>query len=561
MPQNQRIFTHSPTSISTLRQAAMDNGDNSDDGSDPGIQVRVALTLAPSVLDQTLEIPGHGEPLAVPADIGRKGLSALLNHLLGRRTAEENADSDDDDDDSDSDDDKDDDMNKLPALTFEFTVGKTNRLLRKGVEKEARQHGLSLEEAIVITYFPAANAPEMSGQDEELPDWVSCLSSLVGRGREAGSNDDQDEDLSSLVVTGCYDGSLHLFQQQQERDDKNVGMLTKVAVASAATGPIKAVATTTIVGENDCPQFFVAAASLDHTLTVHSHQYDGDKENGSLRRYGQCVASADGHSLSSPVDSLDFAPYSTKPSLLVGGDGNGTISVWNIAEDADNIDADGSAKKQKTLTGTKESSSRTIVPILTMEGAHSQRISGLSWGNNRRTKGGNNHPSHLISGSWDHSIKLFDVEKQNCLLTLNGARVVACLDTSYHSEGVLATGHPDCTVRLWDVRANSNDGSLGLGSDKPSSVKVSDTTFRPSHKAWVSSVRWSPSNAYHLASSSHDGTVKLWDIRSSTPLYTVRAFPKEEKSLCLLWGPSLKSNDRSVLYAGGSDKIVKQIVL
>jgi ribosome biogenesis protein len=178
-----------------------------------------------------------------------------------------------------------------------------------------------------------------------------------------------------------------------------------------------------------------------------------------------------------------------------------------------------------------------------MERAHAQMISGISWGNHNRSSSSN----HLISGSWDHSLKLWDVEKQNCLLTLNGSRVVACLDTSYHSEGVVATGHPDCTIRLWDMRVND---------DSKASAIITDHTFRPSHQAWVSAVKWNPTNAYQLASTSHDGTVKVWDIRSSNPLSTVRAFGKLEKGLSLLW-----EEDAKMIFAGGSDCIIKQLQL
>jgi ribosome biogenesis protein len=547
-----------------------DDSDYEQEEEENANQVRIALTLASSVSDRTFEIPNHGQPLAVPADIGRKGLSALINHFLGRKTS--NSKDDDDDSSSSSSDDDDDDMDdneKLPALTFEFVVGKTNRLLRKGVDKEARQHGLSMEEAIDITYFPASNAPTLSGEKEEQPDWVSCISSVV-------ATTNSKSGASSFIVSGCYDGSVHVFQQQQQQLQMNdeseheTGRLTKIGVASAASGPIKALATTEKHGGNE-KKFFVAAASMDHTVSIHSFTNYGDtaKENdsgGGLKRYGQCVASSDGHPLLSPVSCLDFASSTSQPCLLAGGDNVGSISIWDITSTSLNDSLDGTTKKQKTSKGKKSSSSsqtRNIAPVLTLANAHSQRISGLSWGNHHNYMKSDNkfNPTNLITGSWDHSIKLFDVEKQNCILTVNGSRVVACLDTSYHSEGVLATGHPDCTIRLWDIRTNNKDGSeLGL---KPSSLKISDTTFRPSHKSWVSSVQWCPTNAYHLSSTSHDGTIKLWDIRSLNPLHTIRVAPKEDKSLCLIWGPSSVSqkNQQRILYAGGTEKIIKQVLL
>lgn len=548
--------------------------DNSDDDEDENLnQVRIALTLAHSVADRSLEIPNHGQPMAVPADIGRNGLTALLNHLLGRKTSKEDKDDDVDGDSSSSssDDDDDDGDDKRPALSFEFIVGKTNRLLRKGVDKEARQHGLSMEEAIAITYFPVSNVPTLSGDNEEQPDWVSCLSSVRTHGPSS----------SSFVVSGCYDGSIHVLQHQQQQNEetddktrdegnKSTGRLTEIGVLSAATGPIKALASSVDTRDNN--QFFVAAASMDHTVTIHSYCHStssSNKENASsLKRYATCAASTAGHPLLSPISSLDFALSTSLACLLAGGDNKGSISIWDIASASSSESIEENTKKQKMSSGKKNSSSTTvnIAPMLTLENAHSQRISGLSWGNHRLYMNSDNsngtNPTNLITGSWDHSIKLFDVEKQNCILTLNGSRVVACLDSSYHSEGVLATGHPDCTIRLWDIRANNKDGSeIGL---TPSSLKVSDTTFRPSHKSWVSSVRWCPTNAYHLSSTSHDGTIKLWDIRSSNPLHTIRIAPKDEKSLCLLWGPSAATSPTDkgrVLYAGGTEKIIKQVLV
>jgi len=464
--------------------------DSDSDSSDDGFQVRVALKLARSVEDRSLEVPS--EPIAVPADIGRKGLSAVVNHLLGRSIGGGS--------DSDNDEDQAEDEEKV-QLNFEFVVsGTNNRLLRKGVEREARQHGISLEEAISITYFPAANVPDLSEEKEELPDWVSSLSFS-----------------GNLLLSGCYDGTVHVYRNDQLA-------LQEVQSATVSSGPIKCLDST--VHKN---QTWVATASLDHTLNIHTCDSNGK----SMQAYGECIQEGS----SCAMSSLSFSSASSR--LLASGDGNGTICLWDVTKPSEEVVA---PKKRKTSSGKKSSSLAQIRPSSVLQSAHSQLVSGVSWGNHSK-----DNDTHLISGSWDHSIKLWDVERQDCLLTLNGSRVVACLDTSYHSEGVVATGHPDCTIRLWDVRTNqSNQSSV-----------VSDKTFRPSHKAWVSSVQWSQTNAFHLVSTSHDGTVKLWDIRSSNPLHTVKVLGKDEKSLCLNYQAS--SEDGPKVFVGGTDCSIKCI--
>ncbi|KAG1247993.1 hypothetical protein G6F68_013969 [Rhizopus microsporus] len=118
------------------------------------------------------------------------------------------------------------------------------------------------------------------------------------------------------------------------------------------------------------------------------------------------------------------------------------------------------------------------------------------------------------------------------LYTLNCEKVVLDVDYSLHSK-LLATGHTDNTVRLWDPK--SEDGT---------NVKL---TLR-GHSAWVSSVSWSKKSEYTLCSGSYDSSVRVWDIRSSKePLYTVDAAENKEKILSVFW-------DNDKILCGGEEK-------
>lgn len=72
------------------------------------------------------------------------------------------------------------------------------------------------------------------------------------------------------------------------------------------------------------------------------------------------------------------------------------------------------------------------------------------------------------------------------------------------------------------------------------------------HQAWVSAVKWSPTNPYVFTSGSYDGTVKIWDIRSETALFSAAAAGTDEKVLAIDWVDNL-------IFAGGSDSLLRAL--
>jgi len=480
--------------------------DHGDDDS-PETKIRVSFILAAGVRKDrdTLELPT--DPIAVPASIRKKGLSAVVNHLLDRAVEQKDGESDSNDDDDD------DDEGKLPAIPFDFLLN--DKLLRMGLESAARKEGLSLEHALELHYFPARLPPKMESESEALPDWISTMDYTFN----ASSGD--------ILFTGGCDGMIRAFSPGSVKNK-----FQQMNAIAAHTGPIKCLSST-LDGDQ---RVLVATGSMDQTLVTHTYDCDGN----SLSLH---AVYSGGHSNS--ISSVTLSkPGSSDQKVMASADWDGGLAIWKVPnlENAsiDEEATESSKKRQKnnadTSSSPKEISIIEVKPIRSIK-AHASNISGMSWSSS------DSSPSKLITGSWDHSLKVWDIERADCILALNGSRVVTAISRSFNSD-VVATAHPDCAVRLWDMRTN------GVG-DKQSS-QISDRTLRQSHKSWVSDVKWSPTDPFVMATTGHDGTLKVWDIRSSLPLHTVRAVSKKgEKALCLAFGDG-------IIYSGGSDCVVKQ---
>jgi U4/U6 small nuclear ribonucleoprotein PRP4 len=119
------------------------------------------------------------------------------------------------------------------------------------------------------------------------------------------------------------------------------------------------------------------------------------------------------------------------------------------------------------------------------------------------------HPSgdFLATTSFDCSWRLWDVDRETCVLTQPG-HLKPTYGVAMHPDGsILCVTDLSAISMVWDLRTGETAASL-VG-----------------HARQVLACSFSP-NGHHVATSGSDNTVKVWDLRTSKCLYTMLAHHK-----------------------------------
>lgn len=420
-------------------------------------------------------------PLAIPRKLGRYGLSEVINHLLGLENSPQ---------------------------PFDFSIN--DQLIREPLSSFILSHNLSVEDVLTIEYMPAYSLGD-ERNTVQADAWVGSLSVC---------------DASQLLVAGCYDGSLQVsncaLEGQKQMNESKV---------MAHEDPIRDVVSWQSTGSSSAGTVLVATASKDQSVklwrvkSTDAKEGKGTKrslsgaERGASNLSFEKMALLQGHT--SSVEALAYYPdISANKSILFSGDWAGNIFAWDVSEN-------------NAAMGNGSSSPATLANM-NVNRAHSQAIQGIQVSN--------------VSGSWrmfscamDHSLKEWDVERQDCISTFTSDSKIFTSMHYHESSRIIGSSHNDGRIRLWDLRKGNAENTCLKITNGPSTQ-------------WVSSFRWHPSSsmASIFATTDYAGVVRLWDIRATTtPLDTVTSH--DGKALCADWNPTADRDGVHSVYTGGSD--------
>jgi WD40 repeat protein len=197
--------------------------------------------------------------------------------------------------------------------------------------------------------------------------------------------------------------------------------------------------------------------------------------------------------------------------------------------------------------------------------AHTDTVRALAFSPDGRT---------LATGSWDGTIKLWDIESGALLWTSWFTDNIESL--AFAPDGrTLASGGDDATVQLWDARGGTHrqtlsghsgpvfalawspDGSLLASGGVDEGIRLWELSgAQPGpgartltgHIDWVLGLAFTPDGT-QLASGSWDGTVRLWDVASGSLRQTLTGHTDRVRAV--VWSP-----DGHLLASCGFDQTI-----
>ncbi|MBE9181566.1 serine/threonine protein kinase [Oculatella sp. LEGE 06141] len=179
----------------------------------------------------------------------------------------------------------------------------------------------------------------------------------------------------------------------------------------------------------------------------------------------------------------------------------------------------------------------------------------------------------FVSGSYDRTIKVWDLQSGALLDTLEGHQD-AVRDVAISTDGTtLVSGSGDKTIKVWDLQTrqvlrtlSGHSGPVWSVSISPDKTTIASGSYDGTIKIWnlntgemiralpdhydsVWSVAISP-NGQTLVSGSYDGTLRVWNVRTGEELHTLRGHTDAVRAVAV-------SADSQLVASGSWDKTVR----
>lgn len=355
---------------------------------------------------------------------------------------------------------------------FDFLI--SGSFLRTSLDDFLTANGLSSESTLTVEYVRSI-IPPLHVASFEHDDWVSSVD-VLSRTSAAGVWDGEGKAPVAgreRIVSGSYDGNLRVWDLSSQ-----VLATSSSAADGGHTAAVKAV--------KFMSSSQLVSSGLDRVIRIWDYS-ESQEENKALLKSKMELYGHRG--------SVDALAVHAPSNRILSASADHTVGLWTAKK------SDAPAASEAMVSSVATSKRRKLTPSsnvpkrgpLAQLKTHTAPVSSVIFAHNDSTV--------AYSSSWDHTLRTWDLPTASLVDTRTTSHALLSI-TELASLKLLAAGTSARHITLIDPRA--------------SATTVSAMTLRGHTNAVVALAR-DPNNTFGLVSGSHDGTCRIWDVRSTKP--------------------------------------------
>ncbi|KAM5438241.1 ribosome biogenesis protein ytm1 [Microsporum ferrugineum] len=360
---------------------------------------------------------------------------------------------------------------ELPKpVPFEFLIN--GRYLRTSIDDYLTANGISAETVLDIEYVRAL-IPPLHVASFMHDDWVSAIDVLSGTSPAVQWGGSEIQPGKERILSGSYDGLLRMWNMSGET----------IAVSSSASNGGH---TSSIKGARIISPSLVASCGIDRTVRLWKYSESEDGLSASIAPQIEYY----GH-----TGSVDSIAVHRPSNRILSASADHTVGFWSTKK-SESPEATSELLPSSTARAAKRRKVKSSISVpqrgpLALLESHTAPVSAAIFDAKDPTVG--------YSTSWDHSLRTWDLVTS------------ALVDTRTTSYALLCVEHlPQLTL----LAAGTAARHITMIDPRDSATTVSAMTLR-GHSNIIVSLARDPNSQYGLISGSHDGTCRIWDIRST----------------------------------------------
>ncbi|PQE26058.1 putative Ribosome biogenesis ytm1 protein [Rutstroemia sp. NJR-2017a BBW] len=414
-------------------------------------------------------------------------------------------------------------------VPFDFLINGT--FLRTTLDEYLTANGLSSETTLNLQYVRSL-IPPLYEASFEHDDWVSSVDVLSISSAAGTWGNNSIQPGQERILSGSYDGLLRVWNKS--------GQAIGTSAPFSAGGHSSGIKSAKFISPTQ-----IASAGLDRTIRVWNYKEGEDHFSADIKPTLELY----GH-----TGSIDSIAVHGPSGRILSASADGKIGFWtsnkSTAPEADTSLISGPSAKRRKITTSTSTPQRGPLSLID---CHNGPASAVIFNPQDSTV--------AYSASQDHTIHTLDLTTSRVVDTrtlLNPILSLSALPGISHQ--ILAAGTTARHIALIDPRASASTTQA--------------MTLR-GHTNFVSSICADPDNNYGLVSSSHDGTCRVWDLRSTRQgtkdegsgvvgeaVYIIERESRKGKSTKTVGGEGVKvfdvAWDKDVgIVSGGEDKMVQ----